>query len=124
MSCPKCKPVCKCFDALDPTWKHSHECEWLISRLPGISVQLYQAETFKEWLRLGLKVFRLPSGFSVPTPWDTEKVHPASVNEGERHPFYKAFKSVYLPLAGKRQWQWDPSNPSFLTEDQLDDKDP
>lgn len=128
MSCPKCAPVCKCYNALDPDWRHKDDCEWLLSRVQSISVQVYQAETFKEWLRLGLRVLHLPVGWTIPLPWNIDSWRP--IYEGERHPLYKSFKAVRL-LYGMLQWQWDPKSQHEAEEEKTEptevprvDKDP
>jgi len=77
-----------------------------------MSVQMYQEISFREWLRLGIKVFRIPVGFAVPPPWDVDKIRPTV--EGERHPFYKAYRAAKFHYTDAFQWQWDP-----LSEEEL-----
>lgn len=127
MTCPKCKPICKC-ESTDPDWRHKEECPWLKSHLQSMSVQLYQCETFREWLRLGLKVFRIPPGFIVPIPWNADHWPAFDYLEFERHPFYKSFK-CQTNLYGIKFWQWDPAaqhevEQAALTTTPPDDKAP
>lgn len=133
MSCPKCKPICKCANNLDDGWRHKEDCPWLKDKISSISVQLYQAETFKEWLRLGMKVFRLPHGYSIPPPWDLEKTPINNLKEGDRHPLYKSYVLYKLAYGNVFQWQWDPKSDYEIAKEQLEadltevprvDKDP